>query len=188
MTTTIRCDIVSAEAEIFHGNATHGHRHRRRGRARHCAASRPADHAPEARPGAGNRRKWRGAVFLRLRRHPGSAAASRHRAGRHRDPRQGPRRSRRASGQGQMPSACSPIASIRSKSRTPKPSWHRHSPSCRRSNDCAATSSIEAFSSVSIDAGLLPAFLSARRRAGKNSNVASCLRYRRRRHHSDPWK
>ncbi len=49
MTTTIRCDIVSAEEEIFHGEVVDGRGHRRDGRTRHRAASRAADHPPQAR-------------------------------------------------------------------------------------------------------------------------------------------
>ena len=92
-----------------HGNAARRRRLRRRehllrrsevrcaagrdGRARHLPAPHTADHAHQARRGAHPaRRQRRGRVRLRRRRHPRSATDDGDGAGRHRDPRQGPRR------------------------------------------------------------------------------------------------
>ncbi len=101
MTTTIRCDIVSAEAEIFHGEAkmivATGEEGELGIMPRHCAADHPTQAGAGARVIAENGDEQ---FLLCFRRHPGSAAAGNHRADRHRDPRQGSRRGRRTPRQG----------------------------------------------------------------------------------------
>ena len=97
---TIHVDVVSAEEAIFSGEAKFVALPGESRRARHLPAPHAADHAHQARRGAHRaRRQRRGGVRLRRRRHPRSAAEQRDRAGRHRDPRQGPRRSQGHRGQ-----------------------------------------------------------------------------------------
>ncbi len=83
----------------------------------------------------GERRR---AVLLRLRRHPRSAAAGRHRAGRHRDPREGPRRGRRARAKEEAERMLAePHRRARNRASAGRSS-RRRSRSCRRSSACAS--------------------------------------------------
>ena len=92
------------KSQIFSGEAKFVALPGESGRARHLPAPHAADHAHQARRGAHRaRRQRRGRVRLRRRRHPRSAAEHGHRAGRHRDPRQRPRRSQGHRGQGGWP-------------------------------------------------------------------------------------
>ena len=104
MANTIHVDVVSAEESHLLRRGEVRRAARRSGRARHLPAPHAADHAHQARRGAhrdGRRRRGE-FVFVAggiLEVQPNS----RDRAGRHRDPRQGPRRSEGQRGQGAPP-------------------------------------------------------------------------------------
>ena len=138
--TTIRCDIVSAEEEIFHGDAELVVATGEMGEL--GIAPRHAPLITRLKPGQVVRdpAERREARLLRLRRHPRGAAAGRHRARRHRDPRPGPRRGRGAAAPRKKPSACSPTAAKRWKSPKPQAAAGAGaSRSCRRWSACART-------------------------------------------------
>ena len=99
MANTIHVDIVSAEGQIFKGDADHGVRAGRGRRDRHCAPACTAADDAQAGRGARAGRGPGGAVLLRRGRRPRGPAQCR--VGARRYGRQGPRpgRGRRAGGQ-----------------------------------------------------------------------------------------
>ena len=152
MASTIRCDIVSAEAEIFHGEAEMVVATGEMGEL--GIAPRHAPLITRLKPGkvvvtlpGGEKLD-----FVDLRRHPRGAAAGRDRAGRHRDPRAGHRRGRGARRQGRSRAHRSPTAAKRWKSPRRRRSWPKPRRSCRRWSACARTSSTEARDIGCVDA------------------------------------